>query len=68
MPFDWQTTVALTCVALATADLARRGWLLMHGNSSACGDCPKKRIATTKEPEERVIDSDQIQLLFKNRR
>ncbi|MDZ4817458.1 MAG: hypothetical protein SGJ20_00640 [Planctomycetota bacterium] len=45
---DWQTTIALTCVALAAGNIAWRAWrTLMAPQSAGCGSgcasCPTKK-------------------------
>ena len=35
--WDWQTAIALACVAVAGAFMARRGWRYLHPVEGACG-------------------------------
>ena len=35
--FDWQTFIALACVAIAAALIVRRVWSFLHPVSSGCG-------------------------------
>ena len=35
--FDWQTLIALVCVAIAAALIVRRVWSFLHPVSGGCG-------------------------------
>ena len=40
--WDWQTAIALLCVAGAAAVLVRRAVRLWSGGSKGCGACPSR--------------------------
>ena len=66
MPFDWQTTICLGCVAAAVIALCRRSWRLIRGDADSCGGCSAACGEPDSEDAESVVSEDQISLLYQD--
>lgn len=66
MPFDWQTTICLVCIAAAAIALGRRSWRVLRGEADNCGGCSAACGEPVSEDTKSVVSEDQISLLYQN--
>jgi hypothetical protein len=53
---DWQLTMTLAIVFLASCYLVQRAWRLRHAKKTACGDhCACPSVGSTAAPKETIV-------------